>query len=323
MDKSGDLSDNPARFSKPNMDMTADPAVSLPARPAVATRAPICIIFTVKNEEINLPYSLAAVMEWAQEVFVVDSGSTDRTREITEKYGAKFYLEPWRGYAGQKNWAMDNLPITVPWVFVLDADEVITPALRDELIQICTQNNCEENAFYVNRYFVFLDKRIRHCGYYPSWNIRFLRRGKAHYEQRQVHEHMIVEGKAGYLKNDMEHYDRRGLFQYIAKHNEYSTLESNEMFKLVTGQSQSKGGSFFGPTAERRKWIKTHIWPKLPARWLWRFFYMYILRLGFLDGMVGFHFCVFMASYEHQVTLKLTELKHNAQSQPPSPTKNP
>jgi glycosyltransferase involved in cell wall biosynthesis len=287
-----------------------------------SNKAPVCILFTVKNEEINLPYSLASVMDWAAEVYVVDSGSTDRTKEITEQFGAKFLFEPWKGYSAQKNWALDNLPIDSPWVFILDADEVITPALRDEVIRIVSENNCEENAFYVNRYFVFLEKRIHHCGYYPSWNIRFLRKGKAHYEQRQVHEHMIVDGKVGHLKNDMEHYDRRGLFHYIAKHNEYSTLEANEMFKLIAGQSQRGGGMFFGPAAERRKWIKTHIWPKLPARWIWRFFYMYVLRLGILDGVIGFQFCLFMASYEHQVALKLTEIRQRAKAIP-LPTKNP
>jgi glycosyltransferase involved in cell wall biosynthesis len=302
------------------MDMTADPAVSSPPRPATRVRAPICILFTVKNEEVNLPYSLASVMEWAEEVFVLDSGSTDRTREIVEQFGASFYYEAWKGYAAQKNWALDNLPINSPWVFILDADEVITPALREELIRVASQNNCEENGFYVNRYFIFLEKRIHHCGYYPSWNIRFLRKGKARYEQRQVHEHMVVDGKVGFLKNDMEHYDRRGMQHYIAKHNEYSTLEANEMFKLITGQSQSGSGSFFGPSAERRKWIKTHVWPKLPARWLWRFFYMYVLRLGILDGMVGLNFCLFMASYEHQVALKLRELSVSHKSQP---IKNP
>lgn len=276
----------------------------------MSQKVPITFLFTVKNEELNLPYSLESVCEWAQDVLVLDSGSTDRTKEITEKYGAKFYYHEWLGYAGQKNWALDNLPITTPWVFIIDADEVITAPLREELTKIVTENTCEENAFYVNRYFVFLDTRIRHCGYYPSWNIRFFRMGKARYEQRQVHEHMIPEGKVGWLKYDMEHYDRRGLFHYIAKHNEYSTLESREMHKLMTGTSDSDAGSFWGPAAERRKWIKTHIWPRLPARWFWRWFYMYIIRLGFLDGWAGFHFCLFISSYEHQVSLKLKELEH-------------
>jgi glycosyltransferase involved in cell wall biosynthesis len=290
------------------MTATATGETPQSALPAKAARAPICVLFTVKNEEINLPYSLASVKDWANEVFVLDSGSTDRTKEIAEQFGATFFFHSWLGYAGQKNWALDNLPITSPWIFILDADEVITPALRDELIRVATEDKCDENAFYVNRYFIFLGKRIRHCGYYPSWNIRFLRKGKGRYEQRQVHEHMIVEGKTGYLKHDMEHYDRRGLFHYIAKHNEYSGLEAAEMHKLLVGSSQSDHGALFGPRAERRKWLKTHVFRKLPARWFWRWIYMYFVKLGFLDGVVGFHFCLFISGYEHHVSLKLKEL---------------
>jgi len=282
----------------------------------MSDKAPIAFLLTVKNEEINLPYALQSICGWAREVFVLDSGSTDRTRQIAESFGTQFSFHPWLGYAGQKNWALDNLPITCPWVFILDADEVITPPLRDELISIATADNCEENAFYVNRYFIFLNKRIRHCGYYPSWNVRFLRKGKARYEDRQVHEHMIVDGKVGYLKHDMEHNDRRGMEYYIAKHNQYSTLEAREYHKVLSGQVQTPAVSFWVPS-ERRRWIKQNIWPKLPAKWLFRWLYMYLFKLGFLDGLVGFHFCLLLAAYEHQITLKLLELRQMQSSGPP------
>jgi glycosyltransferase involved in cell wall biosynthesis len=296
------------------MSQAKEPDVTV--RPDAAAAVPISFLFTVKNEELNLPYSLASVCGWAREVFVVDCGSTDGTRQIVEASGAQYVFHEWAGYAAQKNWALDNLPITAPWVFILDADEVITPPLREELTRIASEDRVPENAFYVNRYFVFLDKRIRHCGYYPSWNVRFLRRNKARYEQRQVHEHMTVDGQVGYLKHDMEHYDRRGLFHYIAKHNEYSSLEAAENYKLETGASRSTTGRLLGSATERRKWIKTHLWPKLPARWFWRWVYMYILRLGILDGATGFHFCLFMAAYEHQVSLKLKELRQAARQAP-------
>ncbi|MGB7158483.1 MAG: glycosyltransferase family 2 protein [Tepidisphaeraceae bacterium] len=278
----------------------------------MAERAPITIFVTTKNEELNLPFALASVAGWVREIFVLDSGSTDRTREIAESYGATFLFQPWLGYAGQKNWGLDNLPITAPWVFILDADEVITPALRDELTRIATEDKCEENGFFVNRFFVFLNKRIRHCGYYPSWNCRFFRRGKARYENRDVHEHMIVEGKTGYLRHEMEHNDRRGVEFYIEKHNRYSTLEAREMHKVMNRTSTEVSLSFWGGPQARRRWIKHVIWPRLPARWLFRWLYMYVLRLGFLDGKTGFHFCLFLAAYEHQISLKLHELRLDA-----------
>ena len=273
---------------------------------------PIAVMIPTKNEEKNLPYALESV-KFADQVLVLDSGSTDSTRQIAESMGATFVHHDWEGYAAQKNWGLDNLPITQPWVFILDADEVITPELRDELIKLASEDKCEENGFYINRFFIFLDKRIRHCGYYPSWNLRFFRRGKARYEVREVHEHMIVDGKVGYLKHDMEHNDRRGMEYYIAKHNHYSTLEARELFRIE--QAQTHGTmhySPFGGPLERRRWVKHVIWPRLPAKWFFRWLYMYVLKLGILDGVVGFHFCLFLASYEHQITLKLAELRREA-----------
>jgi glycosyltransferase involved in cell wall biosynthesis len=273
-------------------------------------RAPVAIIIPTKNEEVNLPFALASVCEWAQEVFVLDSGSTDGTGELAERFGARLVFHAWEGYARQKNWGLDHLPITAPWVFILDADEVITPELREELVRVAREDRCAENGFYVNRFFVFLGRRIRHCGYYPSWNLRFFRRGKARYEERAVHEHMIVDGPVGYLRHDMEHNDRRGMEHYIAKHNHYSTLEARELFRIIQGTADgtTMRFSFWGGPIQRRRWVKHRLWPRLPARWLFRWLYMYVLKLGFLDGAAGFHFCLFLAGYEHQIGLKLKEM---------------
>jgi glycosyltransferase involved in cell wall biosynthesis len=288
------------------------------------TKAPVAIMIPTKDEQENLPYALASVADWAAQVFVLDSGSADRTEAIARERGAQFVVHAWEGYARQKNWGLDNLPITTPWVFILDADEAITPKLRDELIAVATADSCPENAFYVNRYFVFLGQRIRHCGYYPSWNLRFFRRGKARYEQRDVHEHMVVDGSSGYLKHDMEHYDRRGLELYIAKHNHYSTLEARELYRIERNRSQgTMKFSFWGGPIERRRWVKHVIWPRLPAKWLFRWLFMYIFKLGILDGVIGFHFCLFLASYEHQITLKLKELRLAEKQQTENPHPHP
>src|SRR5438105_3258073 len=229
------------------------------------SKAPVSVMIPAKDEEVNLPFAIASVIEWAQDVFVLDSGSTDRTKEVAESLGAKFVHHAWEGYARSKNFGLDNLPFTTPWVFILDADEAITPQLRDEVIAVVTKPVNDNSAYYVNRFFIFLGKRIKHCGYYPSWNVRLLRRGKARYEEREVHEHMIVDGPVGYLKCDMEHNDRRGLAFSIAKHNHYSTLEAREMFKVLTSQSAADRGRLFGGSpVERRRWVKTVLWPRLP-----------------------------------------------------------
>jgi glycosyltransferase involved in cell wall biosynthesis len=269
------------------------------------------VIIPVKNEEINLPFALASVQEWADRVWVIDSESTDKTCEIAKDAGAEVVVKPWLGYAKQKNWALDTLDLKADWVFFLDADEAILPELRDELLAIASKDvdKVNESAFNINRYFIFLGKRIRHCGYYPSWNVRFFKRGKARYEEREVHEHMVVDGETSYLKGHMEHYDRRGLELYMAKHNHYSTLEAIEILQQATTKDETIDAKLFGSAQQRRRWIKRHIYPRLPARWLFRFFWMYLLRLGFLDGINGLRFCLFISSYELLISLKTVELQ--------------
>lgn len=284
------------------------------------SRSNIEFLILTKDEEINLPHTLEALLPWADRVHVVDSQSTDLTREIAEEYNQKHpgkvntVIQPWLGYAKQKNWALDNLPFESDWIFIVDADEIVLPELRNELLDIAAKNPdvVKESGFYINRYFIFLGKRIRHCGYYPSWNLRFFKRGKARYEEREVHEHMIVEGEEGYLKGHMEHNDRRGLEVYMAKHNHYSTLEAREIHSVITGaseQSEHLDAKLFGNSLQRRRWIKHHFYPKLPCKWIFRFLWMYFLKLGILDGVTGFRFCLFISAYEMLIGLKIMELQ--------------
>ena len=274
------------------------------------------VIIPVKNEEINLPHALKSVIDWADCVWVVDSESTDSTQQIAKKAGAKFVVQPWLGYAKQKNWAMDNLDIKSDWVYILDADEVILPELKEELLSVASQpvNQVKESAFNINRYFVFLGKRIYHCGYYPSWNVRFFKRGKAKYENREVHEHMVVEGETGTLQGHMEHWDRRGLELYMAKHNHYSTLEAKEILAQSEKTKVTIDANLLGTAQQRRRWLKRYIYPKLPMRFFFRFLWMYVLRLGFLDGLTGLRFCLFISYYEFLITLKMVELKQGDSS---------
>lgn len=273
--------------------------------------ANISILIPTFNEEKNLPHALASC-SFADQVFVLDSGSRDGTREVAESTGAHFVYHPWEGYARQKNWGLKNLPFTTDWIFILDADEVITPKLRDELLAVAADRTASEAGYYINRFFVWEGEEIRHCGYYPSWNLRFFRKGKAFYEEREVHEHMIVDGLVGYLKGEMHHEDRRGRDYLWQKHLRYAELEAGEMLKIVSGQST--GGlkpSFFGNGLERRRAIKERIWPYLPGRWALRFLYMYVLKRGFLDGAAGLDMCLFMTRYELEISKTFAALRRN------------
>ena len=288
----------------------SQPAATATPHGSARVKSNIEVVIPAFNEEVNLPHALASVTGWADAVYVVDSESTDRTREIARESGAKVVVRPWLGYARQKNWALDNLPLSTDWVFILDADEAITPELRDEMLAIARRPAAEETVagFYVNRLTHFMGAPIRHCGYYPSYNLRLFKRGKARYEEREVHEHMMVDGPTGRLRHDMLHEDRRGLEHFIAKHNRYSTLEARELQKTLKGQSGHEL-----PSLERgirlRRWLKRNVLPRLPFSGIWRFFYMYVLRLGVLDGAAGLRFCVLLAMYDTFISLKLAELR--------------
>ena len=295
------------------MSSAATPNPAPPAGILPLNRAAVDVFIPAFNERVNLPHAVASVIGWANKVIVLDSGSTDGTQQVARELGAVVVEHPWEGYARQKNWGLDHLPLESPWVLIVDADEAVTPELRDEIVRVCNAPPAEvpEAGFYINRYFVFMGKRIRHCGYFPSWNLRLFRRGKARYEDRPVHEHMTLDGKEGYLRGLLSHEDRRGLEFYIAKHNRYSTLEAEQAFRGLEDHAGLKP-SLFGNALQRRRFLRTRVWPLLPGKPLARFLYMYVLRLGFLDGLTGYRFCRFIATHEFFVNLKLADLRRQA-----------
>ncbi|MBL0926859.1 MAG: glycosyltransferase family 2 protein [Phycisphaerales bacterium] len=293
--------------SQPGAPPSTDEALRAAGPPR--RRSNVSVFIPTFNEEVNLPHALRSCVGWADAVFVVDSESTDRTREIATSMGAKPVIRPWLGYAKQKNWALDHLPFETDWVFILDADEAITPELRDEILAIAARpvGGVAESGFYVNRLTYFMGKPIRHCGYFPSYNLRLFKRGRARYEEREVHEHMKVDGPTARLEHVMLHDDRRGLEHFIAKHNRYSTLEARELTRERLLQREDVGPLERGIAV--RRWLKRNVLPRLPLSGFWRFFYMYVLRLGFLDGANGFRFSLLLSTYDFFITLKLAELR--------------
>ncbi len=273
----------------------------------------IDVLIQTHNEELNLPHTLKTLEGgWVGQVFIVDSGSTDRTKEVAESWGATVVHHDWEGYARQKNWSLANLPFATDWVLIIDADEAVSDRLRDKLVEIANQSlDPSPDAvvgYELNRVFIFNGQEIWHCGYYPSWNLRFFRRGMCRYEERRVHEYMICDGLTARLpkKDLLIHNDRRGLEHFYAKHNRYSTLEAREMYDNPEPWPGLK--VFRTDTARRRRFIKSRILPRVPAPWLFRFVYMYVLRLGFLDGRAGWHLSNFISAYELSIHLKYKEV---------------
>jgi nucleoside-diphosphate-sugar epimerase/glycosyltransferase involved in cell wall biosynthesis len=265
------------------------------------------------NEALNLPHCLRALAGWPGRVFVIDSGSTDGTPDLARRMGAEVVHHAWEGYARQKNWGLRNLPFESEWILILDSDEALTDSVKMRLFEIASRPaaSVPENGFYINRLTYFMDRPIRHCGYFPSWNMRFFKRGRGFYEDREVHEHIIIDAPVGYISEAMIHNDRRGLEHFVAKHNRYSTLEARTLFNDMAGRTK-KQDVHLTRQAKFRRMLKRYVTPHVPFAGMWRFLYVYVFRLGVLDGRVGLEFCKFIAMYDGMVAMKLRALRRQA-----------
>jgi glycosyltransferase involved in cell wall biosynthesis len=271
-------------------------------------KAPVSVLVPTLDEELNLPDCLDSV-RWADEVFVVDSFSHDRTVDIARERGAQVVQHPFESYSRQKNWALDTLPFRNEWVLILDADERVSPELQCEIQSTVTVADCA--GYYLNRRVIFLGTWIRHAGWYPNWNLRLFRHQLGRYDGREVHEHVVLNGPAGYLRHDLLHLDRRGLEAFVARHNRYSTLEAAARFKAERDAPDRARLplSLLASPVQRKRLVRERVWPRIPAKPLALFVYMYVLRRGFLDGRAGLALCVFHAFQEFMVGLKLAELR--------------
>jgi glycosyltransferase involved in cell wall biosynthesis len=269
----------------------------------------ISVLIPTQNEERNIAACINHVT-WANEIIVFDSFSNDQTLNIAHQLGAKVVQRKFDNFSAHKNWALENIDFKNDWVLIVDADERITEALSIE-IKALFQNTLKFNGYYIARQNWFGGKWIHHGGWYPDWQLRLLKRGYARYESRLVHEHVLLEGQAGFLKNPLIHYDDKGIERYFERHNHYSSMESVEIFKILTSssnQSPQLKASLFARGPGHRRFLKNLAYRYLPARPLFKFFWMYVIKLGFLDGRIGLRYCLLHTFYEYQVSLKLEEL---------------
>ncbi len=277
----------------------------------------------VKNEAGILQECFVR-LEWADEVFVVDSQSLDATCEIAESMGARVVQFKFNGvFPKKKNWAIDNLPFRNEWIFIVDADEHIPNELVQEIADAIER--AEFDGYFVNRRFFFLGKWIKHCGYYPSWNLRLFRRQKGRYERieaplansgdNEVHEHVLLDGRAGYLRNDMLHYAYPTISVWVEKHNRYSEWEAHtaSQWRAATEDERKIGIRLRWKRALKRQY------QKLPLRFVFRFIYAYFFRRGFLDGKPGFIMSVLLSFYDFLAWSKAYELKVRQRSSSPTP----
>lgn len=258
------------------------------------------------NEQENLPYLLENVRDIATEIVILDSGSSDRTLELACQGNCRIHHRDFDNFSNQRNFALKDIAYNTEWVFVLDADEILTSELKDELKKVLSTNP-EEDAFFIKRRFYWMGKWVKR-GYYPIWLMRLGRAGKMVCDERGINEHMICPGgKTGKLKYDFIDENHKGISDWLNKHNRYSDYEA---VRLLEDEDQDY--ALWGSQYERKRWIRVKIWNRLPnfTRPFLLLFYRLFIRLGVLDGgrVVLYHF-LHAFIYRFIIDAKLVELK--------------
>jgi len=252
------------------------------------------VILTL-NEEQNLASCLESLRGCASRIFVVDSGSTDRTAEIARAYGAVVVVHPFESHARQWQWALATLPLHEPWILALDADQSLTPELKTDLLASLpgwTGPGAPVGG-YLNRRQIFRGRWIRHGGYYPKYLLKLFRRDRVTLDETDlVDHHFIVQGTTAILNGDLieDNRNERDIATWIAKHNRYAVLQARE--EELSRKHDDVGARQALGSPDDRTRVRKRIWQRLPLyiRPFGYFVYRYIFRLGFLDGKQGFVF---------------------------------
>jgi len=279
-------------------------------------KASVAVIILTYNEALHLPRAIQHVSGFAQEIFVVDSFSTDETVELARERGAKVLFHPFQNQAKQFEWALENAPITADWVMRLDADEVVDADLADEIAEKLPGLPPEVTGVNLNRKTIFQGRFIRHGGRYPLMLLRIWRRGKAHVEDRWMDEHMYLT--AGRSVNFCGGFSDNNLFDltfFTEKHNKYASREALDVINQRLHLFDSPRAISRESTprqAKVKRLLKEKIYNKLPFEisTVAYVIYRYIFQLGFLDGRQGFVYHVLQGFwYRFLVGAKLRELE--------------
>jgi glycosyltransferase involved in cell wall biosynthesis len=280
---------------------------------------PVTVIIPVRNEAHNLPRCLESLKS-VGEVYVIDSESTDDTGVVAQSYGAKVVQFHYAGgWPKKRQWAMDTLLLAFDWILLLDADEVLTPDLENEITKAILDPNID--GYYIALQICFLGRRLRHSGA-GFWKLSLFRKGLGRFECRlrdqdasmadmEVNEHVVVNGTTRKLSHPLIHHNIESLSRYIQKHNEYSNWEARVW--CYGGRDKDKNDedikpSLWGTQAQRRRWLRRRFL-RMPGSPLAFFLYKYVWRLGFLDGIPGLIYCAMQGIQFFHIKAKIYELR--------------
>jgi glycosyltransferase involved in cell wall biosynthesis len=255
----------------------------------------LSIILLTHNEEKNIEACLLSVIGLDCPIFIVDSGSTDNTLKIAEKYNVQVYHHPFENYGKQRNWAFQNLPIETDWILNMDADHRMTIELSLDIQRRFSELIPKEiNGFLISRRTIFLGKWIKYGGHYPVYHAILFRKGFGHCEDKLYDQHFVVNGVCETIKTDMIDTLTDSLTSFTERHNRWSTLEAEDQFyKYAAAKESLVEGKLLGNAQQRRRYAKS-VYEKFPlfVRPFIYFFIRYFIKFGFLDGKTGlvFHF---------------------------------
>jgi glycosyltransferase involved in cell wall biosynthesis len=266
----------------------------------------VSILILTLNEELNIADCIDSCA-WSDDIVVFDSLSKDRTREIALSNGARVVERAFDNYAAQRNAALTQVTYKHPWVLMVDADERVPPDLAAEIATSIDKADADIAIFRMRRKDFFLGRWLKRSSGYPTWFGRLMRVGRVRVE-REINEEYIADGGIGYLQSHLHHYPfNNGVAYWFERHNRYSSMEAIAKVSVQLDPVISRNIWSSDPI-ERRRSLKRLLY-KVPFRPLIVFFYLYVVRLGILDGRAGFYFSRMRAIYEFLIDLKVLEAK--------------
>ena len=281
----------------------------------------VSVLILTKNEERDLPGCLATVA-WCDDVHVLDSASTDRTREIAAAAGATVSIRQFDDWSTHQNWALANLAFAHPWVLYIDADERVSPELA-LAVRAAAAAPGDHVAFRVRRRDFLLGRWLRRVQA-TAWYPRLFRPAHLRYE-RLVNPVSRIDGPAGVLTGYLDHFPfSKGVDFWFERHNRYSRLEAEQILLDRAGHSRiSLFRALFDRDASVRRHHQKQLFYRLPCRPLVKFLGLYLAKGGFLDGRPGLMYAQMMACYERMIVIKVLELEAKQHKQPTRATTNP
>ena len=273
---------------------------------------PFSILILTKNEEVSLPGCLTSVA-WADDIVVLDSYSTDRTVAIAQASGARVIQRTFDDYASQRNAGL-AVPFHHPWVYLMDADERIPEELHREMTERCRSAAPEVDVFLLRRKDMFWGRWLRRSSFYPTWAPRLVRVGAARYT-RAVNEELRWTGRAEHLDEHFLHFPfEKGLAFWFERHNRYSAMEAKAL--LVEINLPNEWHALWRKDLVARRRACKQLAYRLPGRSFLVFIYLYVVRMGFLDGVPGYVYARLRSLYEYMIDVKVKELRCRQEERP-------